>query len=344
TYNHENYIEDAVEGFLNQETDFPFEIIIHDDASTDSTKNIITQYARKYKNIIRLILQEENQYSKGRRIAPIAIKQSRAKYIALCDGDDYWVDPHKLQKQVTFLEENPDYVLTYHNSQPFDETGDLNINFGGALRDLESTELQRRTPIFTLTTCFRNVITAFPPEMAIAKIGDLFLWSLLGQYGKGKYLGDITPARYRVHDNSMLSKKNREEKIKMHLMTNASLFAYYSRISNNELANLILKLKHLSEKKKTIINFQNIEEVILLGNPKSNYIFNFYLVILYTLKLKGKQQGYLIGNVKKWGYLLIGVWPFNIELSTITEDDILKNLKDIVNNLTKYSKICLISQ
>ncbi|HEA66428.1 MAG TPA: glycosyltransferase [Desulfobacterales bacterium] len=237
TYNHENYIEDAVEGFLNQETDFPFEIIIHDDASTDSTKNIITQYARKYKNIIRLILQEENQYSKGRRIAPIAIKQSRAKYIALCDGDDYWVDPHKLQKQVTFLEENPDYVLTYHNSQPFDETGDLNINFGGALRDLESTELQRRTPIFTLTTCFRNVITAFPPEMAIAKIGDLFLWSLLGQYGKGKYLGDITPARYRVHDNSMLSKKNREEKIKMHLMTNASLFAYYSRISNNELAN-----------------------------------------------------------------------------------------------------------
>ncbi|HDZ19385.1 MAG TPA: hypothetical protein ENH75_13895 [archaeon] len=108
--------------------------------------------------------------------------------------------------------------------------------------------------------------------------------------------------------------------------------------------NLILKLKHLSEKKKTIINFQNIEEVILLGNPKSNYIFNFYLVILYTLKLKGKQQGYLIGNVKKWGYLLIGVWPFNIELSTITEDDILKNLKDIVNNLTKYSKICLISQ
>lgn len=108
--------------------------------------------------------------------------------------------------------------------------------------------------------------------------------------------------------------------------------------------NLILKLKHLSEKKKTIINFQNIEEVILLGNPKSNYIFNFYLVILYTLKLKGKQQGYLIGNVKKWGYLIIGVWPFNIELSTITEDDILKNLKDIVNNLTKYSKICLISQ
>ncbi len=108
--------------------------------------------------------------------------------------------------------------------------------------------------------------------------------------------------------------------------------------------NLILKLKHLSEKKKTIIDFQNIEEVILLGNPKSNYIFNFYLVILYTLKLKGKQQGYLIGNVKKWGYLLIGVWPFNIELITITEDDILKNLKDIVNNLTKYSKICLISQ
>lgn len=237
TYNHKNYIEDAIEGFLIQETDFPFEIIIHDDASTDSTNKIITQYAQKYKNIIRLILQEENQYSKGRRIVPIAIKQSRAKYIALCEGDDNWVDPHKLQKQVTFLEQNPDYVITYHNSQPFDETGDLYINYGGALRDLELNELQRCTPIFTLTTCFRNVITVFPPEMAVAKFGDLFLWSLLGHYGKGKYLGKITPARYRVHDNSMFSIKSRKEKIKMQLMTDASLFAYYSRISNNELAN-----------------------------------------------------------------------------------------------------------
>ena len=107
---------------------------------------------------------------------------------------------------------------------------------------------------------------------------------------------------------------------------------------------LILKLRHLSETNKNIINFQNIEEVVLLGNPMSNYIFNYYLVILYTIKSKGKKQGYLIGNVKKWEDILIGLWPFNIELNIIKEENIIENLNDIANNLTKYTKICLISQ
>ncbi len=109
-------------------------------------------------------------------------------------------------------------------------------------------------------------------------------------------------------------------------------------------SNLLLNLKHLSEISKDVIKFQNIGEVVLLGNPKSNYIFNYYLVILFTLKSKGEKQGYLIGNVKKLGDLLIGVWPFNIEFSTITEDSILENLNDIINNLNNYTKICLISQ
>jgi len=109
-------------------------------------------------------------------------------------------------------------------------------------------------------------------------------------------------------------------------------------------SNLLLNIKRLSEKSNDVINFQNIGEVILLGSSKANYIFNYYFVILYTLKLEEKKRGYLIGNVKKLGDLLIGVWPFNIEPNTITEDNILENLNDIVNNLTNYTKICLISQ
>ena len=260
-YNHENYIKDAIRGFLIQETDFSFEIIIHDDASTDKTKKIIRKYEKSYSKIIRPIYQKENQYSKGKRIAPIVIKQSRGKYIALCDGDDYWVDPYKLQKQATFLEKNSDYVITYHDSQPFDETGDLNINFGGAFKDLGSNELKRSTPMFTLTTCFRNVITDFPPEMAVAKIGDLFLWSLLGHYGKGKYLGDIKPARYRVHNKSILSTKNRKEASKMLLMTNIALFAYYSRISNNEMADFF-KIKTF----KSFLDFFGVYGLISNGS------------------------------------------------------------------------------
>jgi len=91
TYNHEHYIKDAIEGFLIQETRFPFEIIIHDDASTDATAEISRQYAEKYPNIIRLILQEENQYSQGKNVLPIVFAKAKGEYVALCEGDDYFL-------------------------------------------------------------------------------------------------------------------------------------------------------------------------------------------------------------------------------------------------------------
>jgi glycosyltransferase involved in cell wall biosynthesis len=94
TYNHELYIREALEGFLMQETNFPFEIIIHDDASTDSTATIIREYASKYPAIIRPIFQSENQYSKGGfKPGEYAAGFAKGEYIALCKGDDYWVDP-----------------------------------------------------------------------------------------------------------------------------------------------------------------------------------------------------------------------------------------------------------
>jgi len=112
TYNHEQYISNAIDGFLMQETDFPFEIIIHDDASTDKTAEIIKEYERNYPEIIRPVYQTENQYSKKVRLwLDITFPLARGKYIALCEGDDYWSDPYKLQKQVHFLEARPDYEL-----------------------------------------------------------------------------------------------------------------------------------------------------------------------------------------------------------------------------------------
>jgi len=116
TYNHETYIEDALEGFLSQETDFPFEIIIHDDCSTDKTTQILNEYLEKYPNIIKLIIQTENQWSKGIRILPVlVVPEARGKYIALCDGDDYWIDFEKLQSQVTLMQDHPDINISYHS-------------------------------------------------------------------------------------------------------------------------------------------------------------------------------------------------------------------------------------
>lgn len=121
TYNHENFIRDAIEGFLMQKTTFPVEILIHDDASTDNTASIVREYEEKYPQLIKPIYQTENQYSKrDGSIGRIQRGRARGKYFATCEGDDYWTDPLKLQKQVEFLEENQEYVLTCHRFSKFD--------------------------------------------------------------------------------------------------------------------------------------------------------------------------------------------------------------------------------
>ena len=105
TYNHEPYIVQALNGFLMQKTTFPFEVLIHDDASTDGTTEIIKGYAQKYPEIIKPLYEEENQWIKGRRgSAEFNFPRARGKYIAFCEGDDYWIDENKLQMQVDFLE------------------------------------------------------------------------------------------------------------------------------------------------------------------------------------------------------------------------------------------------
>ena len=117
TFNQELYIEDALKGFLVQKTDFPIEILIHDDASTDGTADIIRKYEREYPNIIRPILQTENQYSKKISIDS-TFNYSRAKgiYIAICEGDDYWTNEHKLQQQFDFMQGRLDISFTCHNA------------------------------------------------------------------------------------------------------------------------------------------------------------------------------------------------------------------------------------
>ena len=117
-YNHEKYIARALDSFLKQKTDFPFEIVIHDDASTDRTAEIIREYAEKYPDIIRPMYQTENQYSKGISNISGAFNFPRAegKYIAMCEGDDYWIDDTKLQRQADYMEAHPECTMCFHLS------------------------------------------------------------------------------------------------------------------------------------------------------------------------------------------------------------------------------------
>jgi glycosyltransferase involved in cell wall biosynthesis len=112
TYNHEKYIEDALKGFVMQQTTFPFEVLIHDDASTDGTAAIIRKYEKKYPELIKPIYQKVNQYSQGIKITQtFQLPRAGGRYIATCEGDDYWTDPKKLQKQYEAMEAHAEVDL-----------------------------------------------------------------------------------------------------------------------------------------------------------------------------------------------------------------------------------------
>lgn len=116
-YNHEAYIRQTLEGFVNQKTDFPYEVWINEDCSTDGTAAVIREYEQKYPDIIKPIYQQENQYTKGGAlIRRFLLPKAMGKYIAVCEGDDYWTDDRKLQKQYDFLEQNPAYTACVHRA------------------------------------------------------------------------------------------------------------------------------------------------------------------------------------------------------------------------------------
>lgn len=248
TYNHEPYIEDALEGFLIQETDFPFEILIHDDASTDRTADIIREYEAKYPKLIKPIYQVENQYSKGRRALGFFQGLSDAPYLAICEGDDYWLDPEKLQKQVDYLEVHPECVITGHDAFIIDDAGAMLSPSKlphSQKRDWSARELSEgKAWILTMSWVYRNVVSEFAPERNMVRNGDNFFISILGQYGGSHYHSDIQPAAYRVHDGGVWSSAGKEQKIDDQTNTWFWIYRYYKRIGKHDLAEIFYsKLK-----------------------------------------------------------------------------------------------------
>ncbi len=207
TYNHEEFIHEAVDSFLMQETNFPIEIIIHDDASTDNTANIIREYQEKYSHLIKVILQTENQYTL-RRFGFLSdlFNEARGKYIALCEGDDYWTDPLKLQKQVDFLEQHPECISCHHWHDYAYPMGDGEFKVVPAptenqgyfpskiatVREIFANKLR----IKTRTHMFRNILQELPEWFIKVTFGDVPLSMILGKYGKFGFI-DESMAVYR---------------------------------------------------------------------------------------------------------------------------------------------------
>jgi glycosyltransferase involved in cell wall biosynthesis len=245
TYNHEKYIESAIQGALAQKTNFPIEIIIYDDASTDNSQEIIKEYSLKYPNIIVPLLQESNLWLKKgiNGTTTIVWPQAKGKYIALCEGDDYWTDPLKLQKQVEFLEANPEYVLCFHDSMVVSHEDKILLksrNDEKYRRNFTSEELFQIPPIDTLTNCFRNIISDFPKEFAYCPGGDRLLIAVLAQYGHAAYLNTIKPSVYRVHPGGISGGADYTKRFLDYIKTRIYITIYYERIGKYKQAEYIL--------------------------------------------------------------------------------------------------------
>lgn len=213
TYNQEKFIGKAIESFLAQKTNFPFEIIIGEDCSTDATRKIVSGYRDKYPDIIRLITSDENV---GPLINGFRTKQQcRGKYIAICDGDDYWIDPLKLQKQVDFLEANPDYIMVYTDIENIDEEGAIipttpfyemqksKYKSGDIFFDLLQGNF-----VNNLTVCYRSeTLNKFLEDKDLTGskrwyVFDYWYWLQIGKTYKIKFLNEKTAA-YRIHESGI---------------------------------------------------------------------------------------------------------------------------------------------
>lgn len=206
TYNHEKYIRDAIESFLMQETDFPFEIIIHDDASTDKTADIIREYEKKYPELIKPIYQTENQYSKGVKVTWLAVKKAKGKYIAFCEGDDYWTDPLKLQRQIEFLEKHEDYMASAHQAMVIHQTNKKENHLFKEVNSeiLYLSDLLSDRKFHTASFVFRKNIIMSHPLPANIISGDRALYILLSSFGPIKYFSE-SMCVYRKNDGGISS-------------------------------------------------------------------------------------------------------------------------------------------
>lgn len=204
TYNQKNFIRDALEGFLMQQTSFSFEILIHDDASTDGTPEVIHEYEKQYPNIIKAICQPENKYSQGESINELYnFPRAKGKYLALCEGDDYWTDPLKLQKQVDLLETYPNMGMVCTGFTTLDmSTNSIHKQSAGN----ESAMLRGimdRGKIVTATTLFRkSLYEQYAAELDIEnirfwKMNDYPLWMWFLKKSSVFYLSDLTSV-YRL--------------------------------------------------------------------------------------------------------------------------------------------------
>ena len=275
TYQHANYIKQCLEGILMQKTTFPFEILLGEDNSTDGTREICLEYAKKYPKKIRLFLHARENNIKingqptGRFNFVYNLFIAKGKYIALCEGDDYWTDPLKLQKQVDFLEANPEFSICYHN---VDILNDNNLrpsflnrskNTVFSINDLANSNL-----IHTPSVVYRNLLIDLPNWLNKSPVGDYPLHMLHAEKGKIFCIAE-TMGVYRENVGIWSTNKKNNNKYSWLIVLRYLL----ENIENKDARiNLFIQLNRTFENIKRI-DFPELQSIIVKKNLKKAYSF-----------------------------------------------------------------------
>jgi glycosyltransferase involved in cell wall biosynthesis len=255
TYNHEPFIAQALDSVLMQETGFDYEIILGEDESQDGTREICVEYARQHPDRIRLILRSRkdvifvNGRPTGRFNLIENLKAAEGEYIALLEGDDYWTNPFKLQKQVDFLESHPECAMCHHKVPAITESGNqvVYVNPPHSYRRISVLEdLLIKNYIQFCSVVFRNgLLKELPEWFNLLNFGDWPLFVLIAQHGKIGYI-DYTMAAYRIHSGGIWSAKSDIDRWKALLEASKQIGNYlgprYERIISASVSRLYFNL------------------------------------------------------------------------------------------------------
>ena len=231
-YNHEKYLAQAIEGILMQKTNYKFRLVVGEDCSKDSSREILRKYAEANPGVVVPVYHEKNLGATGNGV--FLNQMAEAKYVAVCEGDDYWTDPYKLQKQVDFMEANPDFSMCFARVNVIDQSGQSMPNaFAEEIKDVSTIEdiiMAENTPVPVPTLLFRNVLPRPMPDFYMnTTIGDAAMFLLLTDKGKAKFM-DEKMAVYRQHSGGFTKSeffKNNEYEICYRLYEEANVYFNY---------------------------------------------------------------------------------------------------------------------
>lgn len=319
-YNQAKYLRKCLDGFVIQETNFNFEILIHDDASTDGSQDIIREYEEKYPDIIKPIYQTENQYSKQILIGKTYLyPRLKGKYVAYCEGDDFWCDEYKLQKQVDFMENHPECHLCLHRVQAINEDGSIasrqHPNFEMDTQVFSTEKLMsllgQHGYVFQTSSYMRRTedvleVSNNPPEFVkICDVGDIVSLMFSGMKGSIYYIDDIMSC-YRlgsIGSWSQIMDNDRKKKLK-HSQIMVRVFDSFFDYSNHKYDELLKKQRNTyyldacalscnnSKNAKVLLKKENRHYLKKLSKKNIAYIFLCAYIPFFGKiysKLKGKE-------------------------------------------------------